>query len=179
MRSSRLGHYGSYHYIEILRVKFKIPRGIISWCSCYQLNYRAKCSYNSNYQNYCDDSIATRFVVRLVANWWVSVIQRYRKRDRDTKYVDLWSQIFTLMLCISYYHIRLPSYNYCIVQTSTARVVWSYSSVDPRHPSGSDALVHDYKGSRSMNLIGGLPTIDPAPLEGEPFIDIIVDNVSI
>ena len=60
---------------------------------------------------------------------------------------------------------------------SSALVIWSYSLADPRHPFGTDAVVHNYKGSSKLNLIGRVPTVDTAPSEGIPFIDVITENV--
>lgn len=62
-------------------------------------------------------------------------------------------------------------------QGSTSRVIWSYSTVDPTDPSGADARQHDYQGTRSINLIGGTSSVDPATLANENFLDFTVTNV--
>jgi hypothetical protein len=54
-------------------------------------------------------------------------------------------------------------------------VVWSFSTVDPTDPLGADARYHDYRGSRSLNLLGGVTTTSS---DGDQFVDIRVDNVS-
>ena len=69
-------------------------------------------------------------------------------------------------------------YSYvCCVQTSTARVIWSYSTHDPTEPSGAGASRHDYQGARSINLIGGTTSVNPASLADENFLDFTVENV--
>ena len=69
--------------------------------------------------------------------------------------------------------------NVCL-QASTARVVWSFSETDPTDPSGSTAMEHDYKGSRSINLLAQSPTRNTMSslLEDEEFLDIALSNVS-
>ena len=57
-------------------------------------------------------------------------------------------------------------------------MVWSFSLTDPSDPSGSDAMVHNYKGSRTINLVGGDPNVDATSLDGEPFFEAIASNVS-
>ena len=48
---------------------------------------------------------------------------------------------------------------------------------DPSDPTGADAKQHDYWGSRSLNLLGGLD-LDRTTLGEELFIDVTVTNVS-
>ena len=67
--------------------------------------------------------------------------------------------------------------NIPVLQSSTARVVWSFNRNDPTDPSGSDAVRHDYKGSRSLNLIGGMHPSGSIPLPGTHSLDITVTNV--
>ena len=64
--------------------------------------------------------------------------------------------------------------NIPVLQSSTARVVWSFNRNDPTDPSGSDAMRHDYKGSKSLNLIGGIHNSRSIPTDS---LDIMVTNV--
>jgi hypothetical protein len=64
-------------------------------------------------------------------------------------------------------------------QAGTARVVWSFSTTDPTTPSGGDARQHTYQGARSLNLIGGTTSVNPADFENEGFLDFTVTNVCV
>ena len=57
-------------------------------------------------------------------------------------------------------------------------MVWSYSATDPTDPTGAGAAQHDFAGSRSINLISGLPNGNSAPMDNELFLDIEVSGVS-
>ena len=63
-----------------------------------------------------------------------------------------------------------------LLQVGTARVVWSFNIDDPFDPLGESARVHDYQGSISINLLGGLtsPPSEPADLQS---FDLAVSNV--
>ena len=67
-------------------------------------------------------------------------------------------------------------YNDWHLQISTARVVWSFSQSDPTDPSGAGAMRHDRRGTRSINLIGGLEGQAIPASEGS--FDVRVSNVS-
>ena len=67
--------------------------------------------------------------------------------------------------------------NSVFLQSSTDRVVWSFGSADPTDPTGADAMRHTHQGSRSLNLLAGQPTINPATLDA-PYLDFSVANVS-
>ena len=67
--------------------------------------------------------------------------------------------------------------NIPVLQSSTARVVWSFNSNDPTDPSGSDAMQHEFMGSRSLNLLSGLPSVDTS--DEEDFLEVLVDDVSV
>ena len=56
--------------------------------------------------------------------------------------------------------------------------MWSYSLSDPSDPSGSNAARHDYMGTRSINLIGGTPSVNIADLDNEEYLDLTVADVS-
>lgn len=59
----------------------------------------------------------------------------------------------------------------------TVRVVWAFNTNDPSDLlSGSSSNVHDYKGSLSLNLLGGLTNPPPAPDDLQSF-DMLVSNV--
>ena len=58
-------------------------------------------------------------------------------------------------------------------------MVWSFNSNDPTDPSGSDAVQHDYQGSRSLNLIGGTPSVNSSVSENELYLDFTVVDVGI
>lgn len=62
------------------------------------------------------------------------------------------------------------------MQVGTARVVWSFNINDPSDPLGMDANIHNYKGSLSINLLGGLinPPSEPADLQS---FDLTISNV--
>jgi len=67
-----------------------------------------------------------------------------------------------------------------LLQSATARVVWSFhSSMDPTPPDGADAVWHGAtnRGSASVNLLGGLSTANREPLERENFLDITVSHI--
>ena len=64
-----------------------------------------------------------------------------------------------------------------LLQVGTARVVWSFNNHDPSDPLGESAQVHDYQGSRSLTLLGGLisgPPSKPADLQS---FDLTLSNV--
>ena len=48
---------------------------------------------------------------------------------------------------------------------------------DPTDPLGSDARQHNYQGTRSINLLGGLAGGNRAVSEDEPFFDTAASNV--
>lgn len=50
---------------------------------------------------------------------------------------------------------------------------------DPTDPTGVGAVRHDYQGSRSINLIGGLVGVSAPPSGNDPFLDVQVSNVSL
>ena len=62
------------------------------------------------------------------------------------------------------------------IQVGTARIVWSFSSNDPSDPLGANAEFHNYQGSASINLLGGLtiPPSEPADLQS---FDLTISNV--
>ena len=57
-------------------------------------------------------------------------------------------------------------------------MVWSYSATDPTDPTGAGAAQHNFAGSRSINLISGLPNGNSPPLENERSLAIEVSSVS-
>ena len=62
------------------------------------------------------------------------------------------------------------------MQPETARVVWSWHSEDPTAP---DLITqHQFQGSLSLNLLGGLNEDREIPSDTETFT-INVENVSI
>ena len=72
----------------------------------------------------------------------------------------------------------LPQPHFLSLQTETAKVIWSFH--DTTDPSSEDItfdLIHAYKGSISLNLLGGLPSAAPDP-DDLRYFDITVDNVS-
>lgn len=62
------------------------------------------------------------------------------------------------------------------MQAETARVVWSFSRNDPEDPLGETAQFHDYQGSVSLNLLGGLSNPPKQP-DNMEFFDLTVTNV--
>ena len=60
------------------------------------------------------------------------------------------------------------------MQADTSRVVWSWHSGDPASPDS--VIQHEYKGSMSINLLGGLDNPPPQPSDSDSFI--IANNVS-
>jgi hypothetical protein len=48
---------------------------------------------------------------------------------------------------------------------------------DPTNPDGSDAMQHNFRGSSSLNLIGGIVGVDP-PSPSDLSLDVKVTNVS-
>ena len=58
----------------------------------------------------------------------------------------------------------------------TARIVWSFNADDPSDFFGNTAEPHDYQGSLSLNLLGGLNNPPPAPDDMQSF-DLTVSNV--
>lgn len=62
------------------------------------------------------------------------------------------------------------------MQAETARVVWSFSRNDPEDPLGETARFHDYQGSVSLNLLGGLSNPPKQP-DNMEFFDLTVTNV--
>ena len=54
--------------------------------------------------------------------------------------------------------------------------MWSFRADDPLDSTGSTPEVHDYKGSLSLNLLGGLRDSPPAPDDMQSF-DLAVSNV--
>ena len=62
------------------------------------------------------------------------------------------------------------------MQAETARVVWSFSRNDSMDPLGETAQFHDYQGSASLNLLGGLSNPPKQP-DNMEFFDLTVTNV--
>ena len=63
-------------------------------------------------------------------------------------------------------------------QAETARVIWSFhATADPPSQDIPRSLVHSKKGSKSLNLLGGLPSPAPDP-EDIKFFDVGVNSVS-
>ena len=57
-------------------------------------------------------------------------------------------------------------------------MLWSFRvDEDPTSENIGFDLIHDYKGSRSLNLLGGLPSVAPDPYNLKAY-DVVVDNVS-
>ena len=69
----------------------------------------------------------------------------------------------------------MPQLTVNSVQADTARIVWSYHSEDPSDPSNIDR--HEKKGSASLNLLGGLNTVEK-DREGSQSFLIANENVS-
>ena len=67
-------------------------------------------------------------------------------------------------------------YNHFLLQTGTSRIVWSFKEEDPPNGAEGTFIAHDYKGSRSVNLLGGLlnPPSDPP---GTQSFTLAVSNV--
>ncbi len=63
------------------------------------------------------------------------------------------------------------------VQVGTTRIIWSFSNNDPSDPLGETAVAHNYQGSVSINLLGGLasPPSEPADLQS---FDLTISDVS-
>ncbi len=55
-------------------------------------------------------------------------------------------------------------------------MVWSYRTTDLTDPTGAEASQHDFAGSRSINLLSGLPTRIEFPDDQES-IQVNVSNV--
>ena len=62
------------------------------------------------------------------------------------------------------------------MQVGTARIVWSFSNNDPSDPLGANAEFHNYQGSVSVNLLGGLTSPPSEPTDLQSF-DLAVSNV--
>ena len=64
------------------------------------------------------------------------------------------------------------------MQPETARVVWSFSNNDPGPGDslGETAQFHNYQGSVSLNLLGGLSNPPKQP-DNMEFFDLTVTNV--
>ncbi len=62
-----------------------------------------------------------------------------------------------------------------IFQAETARVVWSYHSQDPSSLTQLGSLVHQEKGSASLNLLGG--SIEDRVETNSASFSITSDNV--
>ena len=62
------------------------------------------------------------------------------------------------------------------MQIGTTRTIWSFSNNDPSDPLGETAVAHNYQGSASINLLGGLtsPPSEPADLQS---FDLAISNV--
>jgi hypothetical protein len=64
------------------------------------------------------------------------------------------------------------------INSDTARVLWSFhATTDPTSEDIPFDLIHSYKGSASLNLLGGLPSAAPDP-DDLQYYDITVDRVS-
>ena len=59
-------------------------------------------------------------------------------------------------------------------------MVWSFSTSDPTGPNGEGAQQHavNSRGTRSLNLLGGLIGGPANPNPEDSFLDIVVSNVS-
>ena len=65
------------------------------------------------------------------------------------------------------------------MQSETARVLWSFhATTDPTSEDIPRDLIHTYKGSVSLNLLGGLPSAAADPEDIQTY-DINVDSVSL
>ena len=72
----------------------------------------------------------------------------------------------------------LTSWSLVSLQAETANVLWSFSTFeDPSSEKLSSANIHTSKGAVSLNLLGGLPSAAPDPIDLQYF-DVTVDNVS-
>ena len=63
-----------------------------------------------------------------------------------------------------------------ILQVGTARVIWSFSVDDPSDSLGESAMFHNYEGSHSINLLGGLTSPPSQPADLQSF-DLTISNV--
>ena len=64
------------------------------------------------------------------------------------------------------------------VQPETARVIWAFHDTDdPMSEELTFSLIHSEKGFASLNLLGGLPDVQPDPEDLQHF-DLTVDDVS-
>lgn len=65
------------------------------------------------------------------------------------------------------------------IRGETIKVLWSFRvDEDPTSENIGFDLIHDYKGSRSLNLLGGLPSVAPDPDNLKAY-DVVVDNIEI
>ena len=72
----------------------------------------------------------------------------------------------------------MDNYSLAVLQSDTARVLWSFHATsDPTSKDIPFSLIHDYQGSVSLNLLGGMPSAAPDP-ENLQYYDIRVDRVS-
>ena len=80
------------------------------------------------------------------------------------------------MLTINYVSTIEQLKNQVFMQIGTTRTVWSFSNSDPSDPLGETAVFHNYQGSASINLLGGLasPPSEPADLQS---FDLTISNV--
>ena len=86
----------------------------------------------------------------------------------------MYSSLSTLVPMIK---IMIPNDFFCS-QTETVKIIWSFhDTTDPSSEDISFDLIHTYKGSISLNLLGGLPSAAPDP-DDLQYYDITVDNVS-
>lgn len=63
------------------------------------------------------------------------------------------------------------------MQAETSRIIWSFSISDPTDSRGETAQFHNYQGSVSINLLGGLSD-PPKEQDDLEFFDLTVSNVS-
>ena len=87
------------------------------------------------------------------------------------------SEISIVLILFSNF-VHLSCYFFPTLQSETARVIWSFhSTADPTSEDIPFDLIHSYKGSASLNLLGGLPSAAPDP-DDLQYYDITVDRVS-
>ena len=63
------------------------------------------------------------------------------------------------------------------MQAETLKVLWSFRVNEDPVSEEIGYSIHTYKGSRSLNLLGGLPSVAPDP-DDLAYYDVVVDNVS-